>query len=52
MSEEQIKIFRNNSYLNLALTLREFEDLSKRYNGDIKYTDLEYVKKLLNIYIK
>ena len=51
MSDEQVKIFRNNSYLNLALTLREFEDLSKKYKKDIIYSDLEYVKKLLNIYI-
>ena len=51
MSEEQCKIFRNNSYLNLALTLREFEDISKK-KETIIYTDFNYIEKLLNTFIK
>ena len=52
MSEEQCKIFRNNSYLNLAVTLREFEDISKKKRENIKCSELVYIEKLLNKFIK
>ena len=35
MTQEQCNTFRNNSYLNLALTLREFEDISKKKEGAV-----------------
>ena len=47
MTQEQCNTFRNNSYVNLALTLREFEDISKKKEITI-YTDFEYVEILLN----
>ena len=44
MTQEQCNTFRNNSYLNLALTLREFEDISKK-KETIIYTDFNYKNK-------
>tara|TARA_B100001121_G_scaffold305651_1_gene323518 strand:+ start:107 stop:1441 length:1335 start_codon:yes stop_codon:yes gene_type:complete len=51
MTEEQCNTFRNNSYVNLALTLREFEDISKKKENEI-CTDYDYIEKLLNKFIK
>ena len=51
MAEEQCNTFRNNSYVNLALTLREFEDISKKKENEI-CTDYDYIEKLLNKFIK
>jgi len=51
MTQEQCNTFRNNSHLNLALTLREFEDISKNKKTVI-CTDFDYIEKLLNEFIK
>ena len=51
MTQEQCNTFRNNSHLNLALTLREFEDISKNKETVI-CTDFDYIEKLLNEFIK
>lgn len=51
MTQEQCNTFRNNSYLNLALTLREFEDISKKKENTI-CIDMDYVENLLDKFIK